>query len=442
MSKSLIAIVVVATELSVVGCGGGADQGMSDGSGGESGSGGAGGSGGVAGSGGAGGTDGGGDAGTGGAGGLGGAGGAGGSGGGGGTGGSGGGGGTGGSGGGGGTGGSGGSWAVGVIDTGDSPSLAIDPAGGLHLGYYSTAAREIRYAHSNGDSWLVDSVSEQLSQFSITAFLSLALDPQGNPHIAFAVRYGTLRYASRDTSTWSIQVADDGIEDGRQFGVGEYPSLVFDNTGNPRISYHKDVGATAGYLRHAVWNAGSWQIRAIDSALDSGLSNSSVASANGSVQVAYLVRVNDFPPTYELRHARWAGSAWVVQTVDAQDAGAYSSPSIASDSAGAPHIFYVGTDSAVRHASGNGGTWALEVIPSLGEAAGGVSLAIGGGGVFHASIAGSAGIRYGSSTLGGGWLVETIEPAAAQAPTIRLDGMNSPHVCFVSMELIKCARRP
>src|SRR5215813_11365692 len=44
MSKSLIAIVVVATELSVVGCGGGADQGMSDGSGGESGSGGAGGS--------------------------------------------------------------------------------------------------------------------------------------------------------------------------------------------------------------------------------------------------------------------------------------------------------------------------------------------------------------------------------------------------------------
>jgi hypothetical protein len=67
-----------------------------------------------------------------------------------------------------------------------------------------------------------------------------------------------LAFARRDDDGWSVEVVDDDGDAGR------YSSLVFDNEGNPHISYYVADSATAGTVRHAWSDGSSWQIEDVD----------------------------------------------------------------------------------------------------------------------------------------------------------------------------------
>lgn len=112
-------------------------------------------------------------------------------------------------------------------------SLALDPQSNPHLAYFDSAKKTLKYAHGKSGVWKTEIV-EQLSgtpKFPDSA--SIKLDGRGQPHIAYYDSgSGVLKYAVRQDDKWTVEVVD------QKGNVGMYPSLVLDLNGQPYISYY------------------------------------------------------------------------------------------------------------------------------------------------------------------------------------------------------------
>ena len=89
---------------------------------------------------------------------------------------------------------------------------------------------------------------------------SLALDSQGNPHIAyFDNDYGALRYAAYDGTAWTVTVVDSSG------WVGEHCSLTLDANDRPHISYQKGILAAVNVgLKYATLHDTGWATIFVD----------------------------------------------------------------------------------------------------------------------------------------------------------------------------------
>jgi hypothetical protein len=94
---------------------------------------------------------------------------------------------------------------------------------------------------------------------------ALALDTQGNPHIAYGGRH--LYYAYYDGTVWHRETVEESNE-----GIGAGTSLALDAAGYPRISYYG-----VGDLRYAHYDGVRWQIERVDSASDTPTGHTSLA---------------------------------------------------------------------------------------------------------------------------------------------------------------------
>lgn len=132
------------------------------------------------------------------------------------------------------------SWEFGDADSrrvhndyvGAGNSIAIDREGNPHIAYFDLTKALVKYAVRRNGEWKTEIIDRLVSQGEVD-HVSLKLDSHERPHIAYYdAGMGILKYASRGADGWTSQVVDDNGN------VGKYPSLCFDSGDTPYIAYY------------------------------------------------------------------------------------------------------------------------------------------------------------------------------------------------------------
>ncbi len=231
-------------------------------------------------------------------------------------------------------------WQIETIDQGLAglySSLAFDAAGHPHIGYCrqepgTTDCAELRYAYSDGSSWITTTVDAGGNS------ASLALDSNGRPHIAY-IRAGNVHHAWFDGTEWlSETVAMPGAE----------LSLALDAEDHPAIVATGDNIA----LRYARWNGSAWQIETVDISVDLNMPSLALDAAGRP----HLSIYNDMDG---IDYIYYDGTTWHNEIVEARTGTRNSA--IALDSAGQPHIVY-SYAGILRYAYFDGVNWQTESV--------------------------------------------------------------------------------
>ena len=229
---------------------------------------------------------------------------------------------------------------VAKLDSIGDTTLALDPTGNPHISYYNmdivNITGDLVYVHKVGSNWVSEIVD---SAGDVGWHNSIAVDSQGNPHIAYYDNTNNkLKYAYKDSLGWHIQIVVDGWQ----------PSLMLDSNGNPHISFQDDSG-----LQNALWDGSSWKFKTVDGAngWKTGWWCSLALDSTGTPHISYFDVIDEY-----LRYAHWNGTSWDLKIADNSGTTCYYS-SIAVDGNGKPHIIYFldsGADQEIRYARWNG----------------------------------------------------------------------------------------
>jgi hypothetical protein len=255
---------------------------------------------------------------------------------------------------------------------------------------------------------------------------SLALDPDGNPHISYCdIINGDLKYAIWTGSAWDIQTVDQYVVDS---------CLVLDSKGNPSIGY-----IASGNFLYANWTGSTWSTQTIDTlgVFYSSVLYSSVSLAldfDGNPHICYCYREQGYQNTNInfLKYAYWNGTGWSKQYLDDG-----LTPSLAVDSNGNPHISYSG-NTGLEYASWNGTSWSIQTV---GQNIGGSSLVLDASGNPHISYSNANGLMYAKRT-NTSWNMQVVDPEVSNptydsASDIALDSNGNPHICYCAGDFLK-----
>ena len=279
-------------------------------------------------------------------------------------------------------------------DVGKFSSLKFDSEDSPHISYYDATLQDLRYAFSNGTIWQYVTVD---SDGDVGQYTSLAIDGD-MPRIAYYDRTnGMIKFAycdsdCEDPSEWiltSVAVTGDiptsveraislildsndnpliayyDVDGGNNVGyivctpnctlvvtstaddspndVGQYPSLILDEDGEPIISYYDASSQNlkiVGCIESCTSVLLTWsEPGEVDSGGNSGLFSSLVLDADGFLRIAYYDKTSD-----ALRYAFCISACtsslnWTLTTVDKPGAGKFAS--LALDSGNNPHISYL-----------------------------------------------------------------------------------------------------
>jgi hypothetical protein len=198
--------------------------------------------------------------------------------------------------------------------------------------------------NTNWDSEVVDS----FGGLSTNTGLSVALDSQGRPHVAYyALKGADLRYAVREGGTWTTETVDEYQV------VGPDCSIALDAEDSPHICYYDKTNEELEYARR---NGTGWDVEQVDWLGIVGVGTSIAVGPEGDVFVAYI-------GARTLRCGHRVNGTWNVTEVDTGQGHVYT-PSLLVDAEGEPHILYIGA-SAAMHAHHHNGTWTVEEVAGL-----------------------------------------------------------------------------
>ncbi len=231
-------------------------------------------------------------------------------------------------------------------------SIAIDADGRVHIAYANWANDGLRYAfRTSAGAWDIEILDANPCDSP-----DLAIDAGGGLHLAYVRgRSGTtsyqLGYAHRPfAGSFSTSTADPSTSiDG--------PSLVVDERGRVHVSYWNVVGS---------WDYGRWEVRysvrepngewiqsTIFNVSRRGARRTSIAlDGFGALHIGY----SDNDSSHRIRHGyRSSAGIWTASTIDlvGADAHAGHESSFALDSSGAVHVAYNNdTTGVLRYAYG------------------------------------------------------------------------------------------
>jgi hypothetical protein len=219
--------------------------------------------------------------------------------------------------------------------------------------------------------------------------------------------------------------------------TGEYNSIVMDSSGNPHISYYDGSNYN---LKYARWDGSAWQIETVDSVGHVvGYYTSIALDPSGNPHISYYDRGYG-----DLRYARWDGSAWQIEVVDSGgDVGRYTS--LALDFSGNSHISYYDSGSGnLKYARWDGSAWQIEAVDSSGNVYKYTSLALDPSGNPHISYSDySHDLKY-ARWDGSAWHLETVDSVGytGEYNSIVMDSSGRPHISYLdySNEYLKYAR--
>jgi len=318
-------------------------------------------------------------------------------------------------------------------DVGWYASLAIDPAGSFHIGYYDETNRALLYSfRSKGDKqWSTTKVEGK----GAGTYVSLAVDAAGQPHFAYNSPYEDgLHYATWDGKKWRRQIIDTEH-------INYYTSIKLDKDGHPRISYYLYHAPDRSYLLHlkfASFDGQQWTIETVDKRTETGKFNSLALDASGRPHIAYAhVALGD------LLYAAWDGSRWTFGDADSRHTHndyVGIGNSIALDRAGNPHIAYFdSTKNLVKYASMEEGRWKAEIVDQMS----------GRGEVDHVSLqldsqdrphvayydAGSGALKYASRDEKD-WHVELVDNDGnvGKYPSLCLNSEDQPYIAYYALD--------
>jgi hypothetical protein len=194
------------------------------------------------------------------------------------------------------------------------------------------------------------------SGVGVGKYNSLALDSNGNPHIAYAEggsSSGSLKYAKKWLGSWGTPQTVDTTG-----GLIQHISLALDANDRPHIAYFDT--AFQFFIHHTYWTSqpgqGSyWALEFFVADQGNGACCQDISlalDANATPHISYYDAVNN-----RLQYVTKSGAAQVIETPDPWavwfgiDHGRYSS--ITLDANGKPRISYYVTGASLRYVKGS-----------------------------------------------------------------------------------------
>ena len=234
-----------------------------------------------------------------------------------------------------------------LADVGGRTDIAVDNAGGIHISYMGSG---LEYAYHDGNQWTTESVPQG-------GIASLAVDPNGRPHMASWGLDSNLWYVSRSGNGWNSQIVDSG-----SFGDA---SLAFDSVGNPHISYMYDSG-TDRQLRYASYDGSNWN----HTTLGFGFIHETnlLLDSQGRPHITYLESKPGLGNPNDLRYVTSDGVSWSDTRIADEVYG--SETGLALDQLDRPHVTFSECldydahpdQGDLRYGFLDGGVWQIETV--------------------------------------------------------------------------------
>lgn len=253
-------------------------------------------------------------------------------------------------------------WSIETVDSsghaGQFAAMAIDAMGGLHICYYDSLNRDLKYARRNGTMWsygVIDSAGD------VGRYCSIVMDSGNLLRVSyFDSTNRALKYGVFNGTTWAVEVADPGP------GVGQYTSICLNGT-TPIISYYDQARQDLKYAT----KPSAWAPVRVDSAGAVGRHTSVAFGGDNKPRISYYSDT-----LKQLRFARMLGSNWVLEVPDtAVNAGTYSS--LVLNTGNTPFIAYL--DSAggrIKRAVKPVNSWIVDTVDNSGAVGGYCSIAL------------------------------------------------------------------